>query len=735
MTSMWRHIMYEWKIMSRSAMLWICFILFVGVVLLFVIGGMYNPYRNAGYTAVLFSSHLFFLYFIGMITAVDSSRRERIEATEVLRNTLPYSGASWLLGRWLALLLPFTLLSWYPVFFFIGGMFPFIAVPGMSTGIVYLASLAVPMWFVLSVGFFIGDRIPGRWSYLVAILFYIAFAYGIHLFIMGRPSSGIALFDLAGYVHLFEGSDFSLFWGFYIDSQHWLHRLFYFSIAIVILAATLMKHTRRRRESGVRYYSAVGVIALLFVLVIPGIYFAVAERRYVAASQVKQDYARFAETANQATNIIPISYRMKMGFNSSGMLRVSADMEFQAERPFVEINEIELYLDRLFKVNKVFLNGEQVSWKQGSIPGAIRVWSQKPFENAHLLTVEYEGTVAQWSTAKGMYGGDKVVRRAFATPRELLLPERMVWYPMTAAQLPKQDVILQGERSQRQQQVQPNSLAIQYELEITSSSHMQIVSSDLYDRSSTKHNGYWVTMIKAQSREPLALIGGPFELVRESGERTEVTLVTSTLADRTTARQTAANTAKLLDRTYAFLDRTKQIHGLPVYMPEQVTLIPIYKGQYPAYVIDPYQQLYAARTTTHVQNGWMEVDESYPSGFAASQSLLLWQWLESVQTKETIYAPMSDFYHLLREYVMSDAEPPLRRDMEGGKGLRYMRVYDHLGREPFERFMWDFYHQLIAIGEQFGRTTGGNSDALRETKREIDRQILQYLISQEGGTP
>ncbi|RKN64434.1 ABC transporter permease [Paenibacillus ginsengarvi] len=736
MASLWRHIGYEWKMMARSAMLWVIIILFVGVVLLFSIGGMYTAYRNSGYTAVLSSSYLFFLYFMGMMMAVDSSRREQIEATDVLRGTLPYSSARWLFGRWLALLLPFTLLSWYPLFLFISGMFPFIAVPGVSAGIIYLASLAVPMWFVVSVGFFIGDRIPGRWSYLVAILFYLVFAYGIHLWIMGRPSAGIALFDLAGYVHLFEGSDFSLFWGFYTDSQHWLHRLFYLAIAIVILAATLMRHSRGRRERGVPYYAAAGVIALLLVVVIPWMYFAAAERRYIAASQVQEDYARFAGAVNTSTNITPVSYRMKIGFGSSGTLRVTADIEFQADstsKPnhrFTGMSEIELYLDRLFTVKQVRLDGEQVDWEEGSIPGAIKVRAQIPAESAYLLTVEYEGAVVQWSTAKGMYGGDKVVRRAYASTRDLLLPANMIWYPMTAAQLRKQGDLQQMNFNQLPQPVRTNGPAIQYELEIASKSPMPIVCSDSTDRSSTKQGSNWITMIKAQSRDSLTLIGGPFELVQASGERSEVMLIASTLADRSVARQTAANTAKLLDRTYAFMDRTRELHGLPINMPDKVTLVPIHTGQSLLYIKDPYQQLYAAKATTHIQNGWLEVDESYPSGFEASEWLLLWQWLESLQIEDTINAPMKEFYHLLKEYVMSDTEPPIHREARGMM-FRYERIYNHLGREQFERFMWDFYRRLAEIGSQFG-LIDRSPDTKRETQREIDLQILQYLISQEG---
>jgi hypothetical protein len=714
--------------MFRSALLWVCFFFIIGVVLLFTIGGASDSYRNAGYTALVSSSHLFFLYFAGMILAVGSSRRERIEATDVLRETLPYSSARWLLGRWLALLLPFTLLSWYPLFLFIGGMFPNVLAPGTGTGILYLASLAVPMWFVASIGFFIGDRIPGRWSYLIAILFYIAFAYGIHLFIMGRPSSGIVLFDLAGYVHLFEGSDFSLFRGYYTDSQHWLHRLFYLGIAIVISMGTLLKHTRKRKERGVPYYAAAGVVALLLVLVIPGIYFATAERRYAAARQVEKDYALYAEAANTPAKITPIGYRMKMGFGPYGKLKMSTVMEAQATDGTV--NEIELYLDRLFEVKTVLHNGNPVGWEEGAIPGSIRIKSQYPFENAFELAIDYEGKVVQWTTAPGIYGGDKVVRRAFASSRELLLPDNMVWYPMTAAQLPKPAVAPGTGRDPYEQRERENSPAIRYEMEITNAKSMQIVSSDYIDASSTKPAGNRMTTIKAQSREPLALIGGPFKLVQASGEYTDVILVVSTLANKTVAEQTVANTAKLLDRAYVFFDRTRALHQLPVYIPDKVTLMPIHSGQGPIGIRDQHQQLNKVKATTHLQNGWVEVDESYPSGFEASQWALLWQWLESVETEHTANAPLKQFYHLLKEYVMSDAEPPLRREM-GGMMFRYERIYKYLGRERFEQFIWDFYRQSIEIGRQFERGNS-NSDSPRETRNQISRQILQYLISREG---
>lgn len=701
---------------ARTPLTWICVLFFVGVIVAAAAVGEYRDYRNAGFVAVTASIFLFFFHFAAMLVAVGSGRRERMEDTEALRRTFAYSGAKWLLGRWLALMLPFTVMAWIPLLALLVVMFPAWNAPGMGTGIAYLTALTVPTWFVMAAGFTLGERTPGKWSYLVAILFYVGFAYGIQVPLMGKPNGGTVLFELNGYVSLFQGMDYSLLWGFSADSQHWLHRLFYFCLTAFLLLMALAGALRRRGESGGRAYTAVGIAVLAVAAVIPFFYFTEAERRYEAARQAVLDAAQLVKLAadreGEPPAVHPTAYRLLLDFAAFSRLKLSAQMEMSPGQAGQGRQSFDMVLDRAFTVTEALLDGKPVHWERGELPDVIRFAPDGGVPDSPFrLTLNYEGNIRQWKQVKGLYGGDKLVKRAFAGRDRVWLSGETAWYPMTPLQFAGGQLPL-----------------IRYELELRGGRHRSVLISDSAETAVGERNGRSAIRLAAESREPLELIGGPFEPVYAEGERFEVTLFASTLTDPSVTAATAAETAKLLDRLYAFMQRTGEQHGWPVHMAEKVTLMPLHEPQAQNSTFKPDTQLDLALKTTRMERGWLEVDEAYPSGFAGSQQQLLWQWLEYLSTDEIPKVSLQPFVRMLREYLLSDEEPPVHRD---NGLLRYELIYRKLGREAYESFVWSFYRELEAIGEriQAGPRGAGMS---KEERRTVSLDILDFQLVQEG---
>lgn len=708
----------------RSIPFWFCVLLFSSLMALFYSAEGVSPYHNAGHKAVAFSSILLFGYFGLTLIAVESGRRERAERTDRLRETLPYPIWQWLLGRWLALLIPATVLAWLPLFIYLSEIGTRLFEPGVGIGVIYLACFAIPVWFAVLTGFTIGDRVPGGWSYVAGLAFYLTFNLLIHLVLLKSPSIGMALFDMFGYVNGFQFNDYSLLWGFYVDGQHWLHRLFYLCLTVMIAAGVWVHYTGKRRERGVRAYRWIGGVTLVIACAIPFFYFPEAAHRYVAAREVT-NLPLAAAASGVDSQLHPLHYQLDMQVGSFNRLTVQADIDMRVDEGEGELlNELLLYLDPLFTIDHILVNGQSAEWEREGSGGLIRVAPPTGLEGEFHVSLAYSGQVKQWAIELNYNKGEKTVQRAVVSPNQVWLPYDLVWYPVTSRQLAAM-VPYTGVRPFGPRHAEAKLEPIGYELTIAHRKPMFLIASDYTERSEAMDGGQRVTRISATSEEPLMLMGGAFQLVEMAGTHARVSLVASKQVNPATVERSLENTVRLLDRMFEFMMRTKAMHGLDADLPARLTLLPIYDANYPTVQSrDVVPQLQSGKYTAHFHRGWLEVNASYPAGFVLSERMLLWQWMESLQEEDGTAAPMWTWLATIRDYILADPdeEKPFA-EKEYRLDSRVTLLFELLRRDEFEIFLWDYYHLLISI----------DRDLPEREKHSVSNQFLIGKVKEARG--
>ena len=330
MASFWLQLRYEWKILFRSPVFWIGFALICWIFALYSLNYSVNANSNFGEAASDSVFLLFFFCFAAMLIAVDSGRRETVENTGSLRYTMPCAGYRWLLVKWTALLIPFTLLSWIPLFIYLSGMHSRLLEPGATVGLFYLASFAIPMWFSVIAGYTIGEQTQGRWSYVLAILIYMAFAYGIQIALLGRLSSPLMLLNILGHMSITDIEQFSLFWGFELDSLVWLHRLLFAAFTIVLAMWTGYRYGRRRRERSAIVCARIGVAAMAVMIAAASLYVAEAAQQRRSAERTSSAFSALNSSlhpSSHSESLLPDNYRIQLKVGSSGILTILAHMQ------------------------------------------------------------------------------------------------------------------------------------------------------------------------------------------------------------------------------------------------------------------------------------------------------------------------------------------------------------------------------------------------------------------------
>lgn len=709
--------------LRRSIPVWLSILLFSSLMVFFYSADGASPYHNAGHQAVAFSMVLLFGYFGVTLIAVESGRRERAERTDRLRETLPYPIWQWLLGRWLALLIPATLLAWLPLFIYLREFGTRLFEPGAGIGVVYLACFAIPAWFAVLAGFAIGDRVPGGWSYVVGLAFYLTFNFLIHFVLLPSPSIGMSLFDMFAYINGFQFHDYSLLWGFYIDGQHGLHRLFYLCLTIGIASGMLVHYTGKRREKGIRAYQWVGLATLVTACVVSFIYFPEAAHRYTSAREVT-NLSLAAVESGVDSRLYPLHYQLDMQVGSSNWLTVQADIDMRTDQG-ERLTELMLYLDPLFSIDRAMVNGQSAGWRREGSGGLVRITPPTPVMGELHVSLAYSGQVKTWAIELNFNGGEKIVRHAVVGPSQVRLPYDLVWYPVTSRQLdamaPYTGARPFGYRGDAEDRAGVGARLdpIVYELTVAHRKPMLLIASDYTSRSESGKGQHRVTRISAASEEPLMLIGGAFQLVEASGTHSRVSLIASNQANHAVAERAVEETALLLDRMMEFMARTEAQHGLDVLLPPRLSLLPTYPAHYPlAMTRDARPQLLAGKYTSHFRYGWLEVDEAYPSSFEPSQWALLWQWLEVLQEADGTQAPMQAWLTRVREYLLfdPDAEPSVT-------GNRSAILAEELGRDNWEAFLWDYYHALTDI----------DPDLSDRDKSFMRGQLYSSLLSKARG--
>lgn len=311
------------------------------------------------------------------------------------------------------------------------------------------------------------------------------------------------------------------------------------------------------------------------------------------------------------------------------------------------------------------------------------------------VVIKYGGRVQNWQIGLDDNGGEKIISGAAVHPRKMWLPYDLVWYPMTAAQLTAVIPYTTTHSTSRDDKVAQRP--IPYQLTIAHRHPMELFASDYIQRERHRREGHWVTEISVRSEEPLQIIGGMFQVIEAQGEHTRVTMIASNLADDEAAERMVHATSLMLDRTYTLLNHSRIPPDWIVELPDRLTLIPLHASHYPLTTArDVTVQLAAAKGTPHFRYGWLEVDESYPSGFQPSLWVLLWQWAEQIYPDDRVRAPMTVFYQLLYTYVMRDQLSEEQQEVSAS-ALQTIAFYEKLGPGRLESFMRAYFEFLKTV--------------------------------------
>jgi hypothetical protein len=719
----------------RSPVFWIGFALVCWIFVLYSLQYSIRADSNFGEAASESVFLLFFFCFAAMLVAVDSGRRETVENTGSLRYTMPCAGYRWLLVKWVALLIPFTLLSWIPFFIYLSGMHSRLFEPGATVGLVYLAGFAIPMWFAVIAGYTIGERIQGRWSYVLAILIYMAFAYGIQIVLLGRLSSPLMLFNMLGHMSITDIEHFSLFWGFELGSLVWLHRLLFAAFTIVLAMWTGYRYGRRRRERSAIVCARIGAAAMAVMIAAASLYAAEAAQQRRSAERTSSTFTALDSSflpSSHSESLLPDNYRIQLKVGSSGVLAISAHMDLSpSERNLAAGETIALFLDRSFSEIAVEVNGSDAKWSRIEDTDQLLIELPEPIENVMQIVFHYSGKIQKWMIGESSYGLPKVKRHTFSNSTHLRLPEDTFWYPVTSAQIEELTRIRkEREADERSGDQTPLRPSVSYELEVTSPVWMNVMASNLMDRSETIIDGRKLTSFKGQSRSPVMLIGGPFHVAQVQGERTNVTFVVSNLFRKEIAEETAQQTVRLLDRTADFIESTSTSHGLSFTLPERIVFVPNLRFSYPNLFVNKIvQDLLKMNTEENFESGWLQTNDWFQGNSQNYSPVLLWLWMEHSNHEHTLQAPMDQFFRMLREYVL--AEPTAENPFTAQQQYRYL--YDTIGKERFEQFIWEFYRFLQWLDAQTERRMNSSTNERLEIERETARTVYEYITRWRNG--
>lgn len=710
MSSLWLQLRYEWKMLLRSPISWLGLVLVCWFSVLYFLGYTLNADTNFGEAASTSAFLLFFFCFAAMLVAVDSGRREKIENTGSLRYTMPNAGFRWLIVKWLALLIPFTLLAWFPLCIYVLGWFPHLLDPGATIGLFFLASFAIPMWFVVIVGFTIGERIQSRWSYVLAILLYMAFVYGIQIVMLGRLNSPLQLINILGHMSITDLEHFSLFWGFELDRLAWLHRLVYVGLtAALMMGAGYVYGQRRRERSAAVICARIGAAAMAVVIGAASLYLTEAAKQRHSAEQTGSaagDGVSQLERSSRSDVLLPADYRIQLAVGASGKLTLMVQLHMSApERPLAAGEPIELFLDPAFSDMMVDVDGKRAEWSRTGNADQVAITLPERMERDFVMEFRYEGILTKWMIGKSSYGLPKVKRHTFANSTEVRLPEDTYWYPVPA--------------------VWPDESLppVAYELDVTGPTRMNMIAGYMAERSETVRGDRKTTLLRGSSRTPIILIGGPFHVVEAQSERTKVTLVESAFFGKEAGEKEAKQIVRMLDRTADFVESTASLHGLSFNFPERIVLVPDQYLKPGLFVNNIIKELFRVNTKEHFESGWLQMNDRFPLESFHYSHLLLWLFMEQPGNNQTLEAPMSLFYRMLREYVLADPAT----DKPFTDLVQFQRVYDAIGKERFPTFVWAFYRFLQGLDAQPERQMNSSSDERRAIVSEYSRAISGYI--------
>jgi hypothetical protein len=522
MRNLANYIGIEWKLMFRGYSVWI---ILSGLLAIFYTVSTEAYYDdNLGFksmhTLMLLLPLFISLFFLAMFVA----RREAATKTQYLLPSLPYKTREIVSAKLLALAIPFTLLQLMPAILYlvlatrIGFSFT-----ELKTGFYILLSSIIPGWFILLVGFLIGSLSSKRAIYLLGIFVFISLTYGANLFLTKlAPYLDIMDFTQLDFFRMQSTIVYSKIWGFTLDSNYWLHRLFYMSLILGLLLSYIHWKARKRKElaNHNRYYIALSILSIMLLSSLVA-YISVWQGR---VQGFHNELAFYKSAKPQTDNsvyeqIIASDYLLDVTAGDKHKLEVAAQLNI-TNQTGNELVRFPLTLRHSFHVQEVLINDQKAAAVSEDNEDVVWITPNQALKDGEALKVKlvYSGTVDEWRNMP-QYDGNLLIRSVFVDSDRINLLGSYGWYPIGGIHQLTQYGSDYGAKHYLKDYTFTAPLS-DFKLTVHTTNSLELYSNGVLASEQHAGNKYEVKLVAKQA-SGLSLVGGALQIVEyKVGDKT-----------------------------------------------------------------------------------------------------------------------------------------------------------------------------------------------------------------------
>ncbi|QGQ95551.1 hypothetical protein EHS13_12000 [Paenibacillus psychroresistens] len=424
----------EWKLMFRGYGIWIILSGLLGIFYLVSSEAYYNS--NLGFKAMHTLMMLLPLFISIFFLAMYVARREATTRTQFLLPSLPYKTREIVASKLLALAIPFTLLQLMPalLYLFLATRIGF-SFTELRSGFYILLASVIPGWFILLVGYLIGSMSKKRTIYLLGIFVFISLTYGVNLFLTKlAPFLDIVDFTQLDFFAPMQSTKvYSKIWGFTLDCNYWLHRLFYLSLIIGLVWSYIYWKAWKRKElaNHNRYYVAISLISIILLSSLAA-YISVWQGRVQGFHHelVLYKSAKPQIYSSSYEQIIASDYQLDVTTNDRHKLEVTAHFII-TNLTGAEQARFPLTLRHNFHVQEVLINDQKAAADSAGNEDVIWITPNQALKVGEALKVKlvYSGPVDEWRNMP-QYEGNLLIRSVFVDSDRINLLGSYGWYPI-----------------------------------------------------------------------------------------------------------------------------------------------------------------------------------------------------------------------------------------------------------------------------------------------------------------
>lgn len=427
MAEFWGYVYKEWLLVVRGKWKYV----FVSVLILYS-GLLFNLLHEYIHVGDIISAIATFIPWpftlLGIVWAAQIVHRDREPSSGwgSFLKSLPVHPFKIIGSRLVVILFVFLMIIFVPILLWIvlawAMQAPWDTVMHV---IMIMMSTFSPVLFFLLTGMLLGLLIRSKAVYMVAVGAWFLMIYGALYLSLQLPDSwkyivqSFFLYDEFGY---FDGM-----WGFSYDSMFWLHRgiylLFAGSLFVLICIQVIHDHQariRRRRPYGLMALALVtGALAMVGVSIFV----------QVQDSRVKQYDEAIPVTVGTGTSDHTRldQYDIQMSYAAEGLLKFHVHATGKVQQG----EEITLYLNRMFHVESLNMNGQEMDWHRSGDRIVIPYPRKDILDAAEFqLEIEYNGKVDEWKVVHPYKQATLIIPDHTATKHRLYLPKQLVWLPL-----------------------------------------------------------------------------------------------------------------------------------------------------------------------------------------------------------------------------------------------------------------------------------------------------------------